>query len=344
MSIKEKLLTILESQKGEYLSGEELAECLSVSRAAVWKSVEELRKKGYHITAVTRKGYCLDENSDRLSPQGILPYLRHREIADQIVTCDSCESTNLIAKRMVAEGTGVHGTTIISDHQAGGKGRLGRSFYSPPGSGIYLSLILTPDTPNSQVVLITTAASVAVCRAIHSVTGKQPGIKWVNDLYLNERKVCGISAEGMADLSTGTIDTVILGVGINFTPPHDEIPQELASIMGFLYQDEAPAVSRNRLIAAVLDEILDVSARLTHREFLEDYQRWSIALNQRIRILPLQPGITAETAAAKPSIPGQCDCGIATGIDRDGGLIVQMDDQTTRTLHTGEISIRLIKE
>lgn len=343
MSIKEKLLSILESQKGDYLSGEELAECLSVSRAAVWKAVEELRKNGYHITAVTRRGYCLDENSDRLSPQGILPYLRHREAADTIETYDTCESTNLIAKKLAAAGRGVHGTAIISDRQTEGKGRLGRSFYSPAGSGIYMSIILAPEALNTQAVLITTAASVAVCRAIRCVTGKQPGIKWVNDLYLEGRKVCGISAEGMADLSTGTIGMVILGVGINFTTPHDEIPHELASVMGFLYQNEAPAVSRNRLIAAVLDEILDGAAALESREFLEDYRRWSVALNQRIRILPLRPGITAEAAAAEPPVPGQCDCGVATGIDRDGALIVEMDDRTTRVLHTGEISIRLME-
>lgn len=342
MSTKEKLLSLLENQKGEYLSGEDLAEYLSVSRAAVWKAVEELRRKGYHITAVTRKGYYLDENSDRLSPQGILPHLRHREIADHIVTLDSCASTNLTAKKLVAEGNGIHGTAIISDQQTEGKGRLGRSFYSPAGSGIYLSLILAPEALNTQAVLITTAASVAVCRAIRAVTGKLPGIKWVNDLYLEGRKVCGISAEGMADLSTGAIDTVILGVGINFTTPHDEIPKDLASVMGFLYQDEAPAVSRNRLIAAVLDEILDVSASLEDREFLEDYRRWSVALNRRIRILPLRPGITAEAAAAEPPTPGQCDCGVATGIDLDGGLIVKMDDHTTRTLRTGEISIRFV--
>lgn len=339
MSIKQEVLALLEAGKGSYQSGEELAERLSVSRAAVWKAIEELRKDHYAITAVTRRGYCLSPDSDRLSVQGIRPYLKHVEIADRIFTYPVCDSTNIAAKKLAVEGAS-HGTVAVAEAQTAGHGRLGRSFYSPAGSGIYLSMVLRPQSPSTQAVLITTAASVAVCRAIRQVTGREPEIKWVNDLHLNGKKICGISAEGIADMTTGAIGTVILGIGINFTVPHEQLPPELEDVVGFLYEEEAPSVTKNQLIAAIIDQVLDLMNELPSREFLEDYRKWSLVLGQRIRVLPLKPGVPAEKTAMEPGLPGVCDTGTAREIDPDGALVVEMDDGTIQTLNTGEISIR----
>ncbi len=339
MSVKQEILALLEAGKGSYISGEELAERLSVSRTAVWKAIEELRKDHYPITAVTRRGYCLSTHSDLLSAQGILPYLKHREIADHLFTYPVCDSTNLAAKKMAVEGA-PHGTVVAAEAQTAGHGRLGRSFFSPAGSGIYLSMVLRPQSPSTQAVLITTAASVAVCRAILRVTGKQPRIKWVNDLYLAGKKICGISAEGIADMTTGAIGTVILGIGVNFTVPHEQLPPELQEIVGYLYEEEAPAITKNQLIATIVDQVLDLMDELPSREFLDDYRKWSLVLGRRIRVLPLKPGVPAEKTAAEPEIPGVCDTGTAREIDPDGALIVEMDDGSVQTLNTGEISIR----
>ena len=180
MSIKKEVLKKLEENKGSYLSGEILAASLHVSRSAIWKAVKGLQKEGYQIQAGTNRGYCFSCKNDILSPEGIACYAHHPDFY-RIVVYEAVASTNETAKKMALEGA-EHGTVVAANAQTAGKGRRGRSFFSPPDSGIYFSVLLRDHDHLQNAQLITTAAAVAVCRAIEETTGFMPKIKWVNDI------------------------------------------------------------------------------------------------------------------------------------------------------------------
>ena len=347
MSTKANVLKALEENKGISISGEELASRLAVSRAAVWKAIQELRKEGYCIDAITNKGYSLSQNSDVLSVEGILPYIKEHGMSDRIHVFKTVESTNLTAKRMALDGA-QSGTVVIAEEQTKGRGRMGRSFYSPADSGIYMSFILAPRFDPSKSVLITTAASVAVCKAIENVTGIGCRIKWVNDVYMEEKKICGILTEAVSDFESGHIEYIVLGIGINYST--SAFPPELSGIAGSLF--EAPPFSsadtpldnsreysernsRNRLIAEVINQVLEINENLEFREFIKDYKARSFVLGKEIRII--------QTVRSEKN--GDLSEGIiatAVDIDGDGGLVVQYKDGSIQTLNTGEISIRPI--
>ena len=187
MTTKETLLSLLESQQGSFFSGEELAQELQVSRAAVWKAVNALRQEGFAIDAVTNRGYCLLPGGDVLSAQGIKKYLKQDF---QISVSPAVDSTNAVLRSLAEQGA-PEGTVVIAGEQSRGRGRCGRSFYSPGDTGVYLSLLLRPihATPK-QTVMLTAAAAAAMCQAMETVGGVSPQIKWVNDIFLHGKKVC----------------------------------------------------------------------------------------------------------------------------------------------------------
>lgn len=194
MSTKEKLLVLLEREPGTYISGEKLADEIGVSRNAVWKAARALRNEGYLIDAGTNRGYSLRFGSDRLSPTGIFKHLKHENDLS-ISVRRTVDSTNTWVRQRAQEGA-AEGTVVVAEGQTAGRGRRGRAFFSPEGSGIYLSLLLRPSIDPSQAHLLTCAAAVAVARAIERTSGQSASIKWVNDVYCNERKVAGILTEG----------------------------------------------------------------------------------------------------------------------------------------------------
>lgn len=335
MSTKGNVLKALEENKGTTVSGEELATLLNRSRAAIWKAIQELRKEGYHIDAITNKGYCLSQDSDMLSVEGILPYLSDSTAADRIHVFKQLESTNLTAKRMALDGAPAE-TVVIAEEQTKGKGRMGRSFYSPSGSGIYMSFILAPHFDTAKSVLITTAASVAVCKAIEKITGISCQIKWVNDVYMNEKKICGILTEAVTDFESGRIHYIVLGIGINYSTSKTAFPKELSGIAGSLYEGATEDhISRNRLIAETINQVFAVNERLESREFISEYKARSFVLGKEIRIIP----------TIGPDAERNFDEGIPAtvmDIDGDGGLVVKYQDGTVSTLNSGEISIRTV--
>ncbi len=335
MSTKGNVLKALEENKGTTVSGEELATLLNRSRAAIWKAIQELRKEGYHIDAITNKGYCLSQDSDMLSVEGILPYLSDSTAADRIHVFKQLESTNLTAKRMALDGASAE-TVVIAEEQTKGKGRMGRSFYSPSGSGIYMSFILAPRFDTAKSVLITTAASVAVCKAIEKVTGISCQIKWVNDVYMNDKKICGILTEAVTDFESGRIHYIVLGIGINYSTSRTAFPKELSGIAGSLYEGATEDhISRNRLIAEIINQVFAVNERLESREFISEYKARSFVLGKEIRIIP----------TIGPDAERNFDEGIPAtvmDIDGDGGLVVKYQDGTVSTLNSGEISIRTV--
>lgn len=337
MSTRGNILKALEENKGSTVSGEELANRLNISRAAVWKAIQELRREGYRIDAITNKGYCLAQDSDVLSVEGILPHIRGAAMGDRIHVFRSLESTNLTAKKMALDGAPT-GTVVISEEQTKGRGRMGRSFYSPPSGGIYISFILQPRFDAAKSVLITTAASVAVCKAIENVTGISCRIKWVNDVYLGEKKICGILTEAVTDFESGRIEYVVLGIGINYSTAQSAFPSELSGIAGSLLENGQPngsGITRNRLIAELINQVVEVNENLESRAFLSDYKSRSFVLGKEILIIPTAG--SGQERNLSEGIPAT-----AVDIDEDGGLVVRLEDGTIRTLNSGEISIRAL--
>ena len=323
MTSKQKVLRLLEQNRGQFVSGEELARQLSISRSGVWKAIKELEKDGYRITAVTNRGYCLSEINDMLSVEGILPFLNGMKEPGRLYVHKCLDSTNKEAKRLAIDGA-ANGTVVLAEEQTSGRGRLGRSFFSPPGSGIYMSVILHPEVSAEKSVLVTTASSVAVCRAIERVTDQRCSIKWVNDIYCRERKVCGILTEAVTDFETGAIESVVLGIGINFRRRDEDFPEEILGKAGALFQEETGGITRNRLVAAILNELDDLDRMLRTGNFIEEYKERSLVLGRTVTLM------------AK----GEQRQAVVRDISDSGALVVTYEDGSSGEISTGEVSVR----
>ena len=334
MSVKNELLKLLESNRDKDLSGEQIAKRLRVTRAAVWKAVQALQNDGYEIVAKNKVGYRLASSSDRLSPEGIGVFLKKKD--HKVIVLPEVDSTNDELKRLAMSGE-KEGLVVLSEKQSKGKGRRGRDFYSPEGSGIYMSLLFRPDDKKaSDIILVTTQAAVAVAHAVSKVCKKEAKIKWVNDVYLDDKKICGILTEAVSDFESGGIELVIVGIGINVRRPAD-IPDDLKGVMGYIFnEDEDMPVSRNEIAAAVINELQKYYEDLPDRSFMKEYKDRSNVIGKRIKFG------TPGSVAGKPGDDWRS--GIATDIDDSGGLVVKLDDGSVETLHTGEISVRVTEE
>ena len=321
--LKSKVLKILEENKGKIVSGGEIAKSLNLSRTSIWKAINSLRDDGYIINAITNKGYSLDYNIDLISKEGISIYLNKDFSNIDIYTYKTTSSTNEVAKKLALTGA-KHGTVVISEEQTAGKGRMGRTFYSPANTGIYMSIILRPNLTAMDSVLITTASSVVICDAIHKVTGIECQIKWINDIYINNKKVGGILTEASTNFESGTIDYLILGIGINFNNPKDNFPDDLKEIADSLYKGNSNGINRNILCAEILNNILSIIPKIKDYNFISEYKKRSIILNQEI--MYTSGGIYSK--------------GRAIDINNDGSLVIKHDDGSIKILNSGEISIR----
>ena len=241
MSVKNEILHILESNKGSNISGQELADILSVSRTAVWKAINLLKDEGYPIEAASNKGYSLSVSSDFLSSEGIRLFLNEEYKNIPITVYKTIESTNSEAKLLAVQNA-EHGTIVVSEEQTKGRGRFGRDFFSPSDSGIYMSIILKPKLNMENAVLITTAAAVAICDAIEKFTNKVSRIKWVNDIFIGDRKVCGILTEAVTNFESGMMESVIVGIGINVKTKNEDFPLELQDTAGSIFNDDGHAL------------------------------------------------------------------------------------------------------
>ena len=268
MSSKDRVLEFLEHNKEDYISGEYMAESLGLSRTAVWKAIKELRNQGYIIEASSKRGYILGTSNDIISESGIVADLlaysadkaseKKEKIYSAVISAqgmihihETLDSTNRTAKEMAIAGT-QGGTVVIAKSQTLGKGRREHEFFSPEG-GIYMSIILTPDMlPNLEPDVITALAGVSVCEAVQDLCGIEPGIKPVNDLFVDGKKICGILTESGIEFDTGTVQWIVIGIGINFDSDINDFPKELQSIAGTLFEPGKAAVTKNRLIAAII--------------------------------------------------------------------------------------------
>lgn len=326
MAVKDEVLRMLEAHRGEALSGELVAERLSVSRASVWKAVRALRDEGHKIGASTRRGYRMEPDSDVLSEEGIRACISEGSPVRGVVCLASVDSTNTYAKGLALSG-GAHGTLVTADRQTAGRGRRGRSFFSPPGTGLYMSLILRPHIELERFQTVTIAAAVAVCRTIESLTCRRPRIKWVNDIYLEEtngldgadgeaRKICGILTEAVSDVESGAIESVVVGIGLNVST-RDFAP-DLARVAGSLFPG---SVSRNRLAAGIAERLLDCQERLGDPELIREYRDRSLLLGREVCF-----------------IRDGAECrGVALDIDAQGCLLLREEGGTVVTLRSGEV-------
>lgn len=326
MSTKERLLELLEKNRGQYLSGEEISNSLEVSRTAIWKAINSLRNEGYEINAVQNKGYCLSTDTDILSAQGIIKNLENQDKLD-VQVFNTIDSTNNYLKTLATDGA-KEGTCIIAAEQTAGRGRIGRKFYSPAGTGIYLSLLLRPgNVPAEKSINITTMAAVAVCMAIEKVTGSNPGIKWVNDVFLNDKKVCGILTEGALSMENGYLEYIVLGVGLNaYMPEGEDFPEELKDIVGAIY-DEHKSEGKNLLAAAFLNSFLSLYYEQNENKYYEEYKKRCFVIGKEINVVTPK----GTTKAKAIDLDSQCH------------LIVEYENGEREALSSGEISIRIPK-
>jgi BirA family biotin operon repressor/biotin-[acetyl-CoA-carboxylase] ligase len=318
LTTKDAVLALLEQNRGRYVSGPELAEKLSLSRTAVWKAMQSLGADGFEITAVKNKGYRLENDHDRLSAAGIAACLPEPYQYNTVVFFGTTDSTNTQARRLALDGA-AHGTVVAAAEQTAGRGRSGKSFFSPD-SGLYLSIILKPPPGMADPQKITIAAAVAVCRAIEAQTALSPKIKWVNDVYLDGKKVCGILTEAVTDLESGGIDSIVVGVGVNCAIPAESIPPELVGIVGSL---NATGLSRSRLAADITSGVLDAFDDLSAPALIAEYRRRSFLYGKEICF----------------QRNGETLTGTVTGIGDDGNLLVQLDGGESLSLSSGEVSI-----
>ena len=321
VNTKQKLADMLENSKGEYLSGSLLAEKLGVTRAAVWKNIRQLKADGYKIEAVTNRGYRLRREQDAVSEAGIRKALGEQADVFTLEMYDVITSTNTVMKER-AESL-PEWTVIISGSQTAGRGRIGRSFYSPSDSGIYLSILLRPALPASESTRITTAAAVAACRAIESCTTARPSIKWVNDVFVNGKKVCGILTEGSLNMETGGLDWAVMGIGLDVYEPDGGYPEEIREVVGSIAQQREKNL-RNTLAASFLKQFYTICSSLEEADFAEEYKKRSFLIGEDILVLKGDAVLPAR----------------AVDIDKECRLLVQYEDGSREALSTGEVSVR----
>lgn len=320
VSTRQALLQALSAAEGDYVSGQQLARQLGVSRAAVHKAAAALTAQGYALEAVSRRGYRL-AGGDPFCAEAVGAY------PAPVYVYDTLESSNRTAKLLALDGAS-HGTLVLTGHQSAGRGRLGRTFESPAGKGVYLSVVLRPALPAAGAQTATIGAAVAVCRAVKALCGRELSIKWVNDLYEQGKKVCGILTEGALDLETGGLQYAIVGIGVNCFPPEGGFPEDLPEAGSVFAERPQGIEGRSQLAGAILNHFFKFYPNLAQRPFFEDYRKRSLVLGKEITVLE---GTQTRTA-------------LALDLDQDFSLRVREADGTERTLSSGEVRVRPAKD
>ncbi|NMD37879.1 MAG: biotin--[acetyl-CoA-carboxylase] ligase [Christensenellaceae bacterium] len=323
MSLKQNVLYCLNNK--EYISGQNIADTLNVSRAAVWKAIQGLIKEGYKIEAVTNKGYKIMEDNDVISVECIKQHLKNNSKL-KFEYIREVDSTNNLMKERFKDGV-EEGYVIVASLQTKGKGRLGRSFYSPEGSGIYMSILLKPDFSAENASMLTAAAAVAVVKAIDKLSNRQCQIKWVNDIYLNNKKVCGILSEASYNMENRKLDYVIVGIGINVYEPDKGFPEDIKNIASQVFLNKKGNM-RNKLIASVCEEFFDIYNNFESKDFVKEYQKRNMLYGKDINIIS-----SLGIKQAK-----------ALDIDDNCHLKVQLKSGEIQSISSGEVSVKEVRK
>lgn len=327
MTVKDTVLSVLKNVQTDegFISGQELAEKCGVTRTSVWKAVEALRLQGADIEAVTNRGYRLRE-SNIFDEKSISAFVNDKTVS--IKFFDVIDSTNTQAKRDLNEFSGkeLHKRVYVASKQTAGRGRLGRAFFSPENSGVYLSIIYSKNAI-TKPALFTASAAVAVCRAIQKIFAVDSKIKWVNDVYVDGAKVCGILTEGVANFETGLIESAVIGIGINIQKNKD-LPSELENVAGSIISSEE-SCKRAEFTAQVINEMLLIldGGQEKIQEAMKEYKERSILIGRQIEFSPVIDQVEKNYSC------------LVQDITEDAKLVVKMPDGEIRNLESGEISI-----
>ena len=320
MTLRNQVLSLLEQSQGTVISGQELADTLYVSRTAIWKAIQQLRQQGYAIEASSKKGYWLATSSDTLSADAVSSYLTKEGFMLPVEYHETLASTNDRAKQLAFEGA-AHGTVVLANAQSAGRGRYGRSFFSPAHTGLYLSLVLRPTTP-MEAAHITMSSAVSVCQAIAPWSKQEPHIKWINDIYLGERKLGGILSEAQFGLESGSLDSAVVGIGLNIATAESDFPTELQHKAVSLFSN---TIRRSQLAANIIIAVLR-NLDQPFQTLLPEYRQRSLLVGRDIIF----------------TLNGQTREGTALEVNDEGHLMVLSND-TTIALHSGEVSIKEFK-
>lgn len=320
--MKAELLRILREAEG-YVSGQWLCAHFGVSRTAVWKLVGQLREEGYKIEAVKNKGYRIQEEPEALSSAEVVSRLHTRWMGRNCIYLETVDSTNNYARRIAEEGS-PEGTLVVAAGQTGGKGRRGRSWSSPKGELVAMTLLLRPQIQPRHASRVTLLMAMAVAAAIHRVTGLAAGIKWPNDVVVNGKKICGILTEMSTEMDY--INYVVIGAGINVN--QKEFPEELRGTATSLRMELGRTSSRAELIGAAMDELEGLYETFLKTEDLSElrdaYNGLCVNRGHEIRVLE----------------PGNEYTGITDGINERGELVVKKSDGELVNVYAGEVSVR----
>lgn len=318
---KDKVLLLLKEAK-TYLSGEAMSKEIGVSRAAIHTAVNKLRNDGYEIASVTRKGYLLQKSADQLSFGEIASYLS-KSRAEKLVYFNQVDSTNTKLKTLATEGAKEQ-TTVVANVQTAGKGRLGRRFESPENTGVYLSYLLRPNCEVAKLPEITAWSAVAVARAIEKVANTKVDIKWVNDILMHGKKVCGILTEMAMEGETGHIQYVIVGIGVNVHAT--EFPEELKRKASSVEEECGSCIKRAQLVAAIIQEM-----DLLYQKWPEEKQEYLQAYGEKCVNLHKEVLVIRKNEEKK---------GKVTALTEDFQLQVRYEDGTEEIVSSGEVSVR----
>jgi BirA family biotin operon repressor/biotin-[acetyl-CoA-carboxylase] ligase len=321
---KEAVLALLR-EAGDFVSGQEMSRRLQLSRAAVWKAVQALREAGWEIESVTNKGYRLVSAPDRLDAGEIRRLLGDHPWAPLVQVFETVDSTNTVAKGLAAAGA-PEGTVVVADQQTGGRGRLGRKFASPPGVGVFLTVVLRPNVPPMELLHLTAVSAVATADAIEEATALRPGIKWTNDLVIGKRKCVGILTEMSLQAESGLVDYAVVGIGTNCNHTQEDFPEEVRPVAVSLREETGRTVDRNAYAAALIRALYRANAELMSGKvnWMERYRRDCITIGKDVKIVR---GDAVQLAHAD-------------GVDDDGALLVTYADGTTGAVNSGEVSVR----
>ena len=320
--LQERVLSYLEQERGEVVTGGQIARQLGVSRTAVWKAVHALQEKGHEIETMANRGYRLTDSSDGLSVQGITSYLSTQSFGRELELHETISSTNNRLKELNTASL-PEGYTVAADEQTSGRGRLGRTFSSPAGQGIYFSVLLKPEIELQDITLLTICAASAVCRAVDKICGVQTDIKWVNDVFLKGRKLCGILSEAFISAELQKIEGVVVGIGIN-TGVVDAAVKEIAVS---LLEITGQRGLRNQLLAEVLNQLEKI-----YYDFTLHQKREEILASYSERLLFM--GKQVELAEGRKRYQAS-----VLGVDENGALRVRTQEGNQHSVISGEIII-----
>lgn len=317
-----RILELLRRQEG-FLSGEDIGRELSITRAAVWKGIKKLREEGYEIEAVTNRGYRLTNPETMYNKRELEQGLKTKTMGQSIYFYEETDTTNNRARELALEGA-PEGTLVVAEKQTAGRGRRGKVWESPLGTGIWMSLVLRPQIMPAEASVLTLLCGLATAEAIEAKTGLSAGIKWPNDILINGKKAVGILTE--MDCEMSEVHFVIPGIGINVNTA--SFPPEIAEIATSLYLECGKTVSRRRLVHKVLERLEEHYETFlrtgSFAAMLEDYRKHCITLGKEVHVLGREP-FFAE----------------ALDITPEGELLVRRaDNGKEEVVFSGEVSIR----